>query len=55
MISAWIIVTALGAPAPFVEKQIHVEPRACHLPALMAEYPIGGAWRRVAIRIACKR
>jgi len=55
MIMAWIIVFALGAPAPFIQKQIRVEPSACHLPPLRGEYPINGEWRRVTIRIACKR
>jgi hypothetical protein len=55
MIAAWIIVMALGAPAPFIEKQIRVEHAACRLPAIRGEYPIGGTWRRVTIRIACKR
>jgi hypothetical protein len=40
MIMAWIIVSALGAPAPFIEKQIRVEPAACHLPSVKGEYPI---------------
>ncbi len=55
MIAAWIIVSALGAPAPFIEKEIRVEKAACRLPAIRGEYPIGGAWHRVTIRIACKR
>ncbi len=55
MITAWIIVSALGAPAPFIEKQIRVEPAACRLPPIRGEYPIGGAWHQVTIRIACKR
>jgi hypothetical protein len=55
MIMAWIIVSALGAPAPFIEKQIRVEPAACRLPAIRGDYPIGVQWHRVTIRIACKR
>jgi hypothetical protein len=55
MITAWIIVTALGMPAPFIENQIRVERAACHLPQVRGEYPIGGAWHQVTIRIACKR
>jgi hypothetical protein len=55
MIMAWMIVSALGAPQPFIEKQIRVEPKACHLPAIRGEYPIGDEWHRVTIKIACKR
>ncbi len=55
MIMAWIIVSTLGAPAPLIEKQIRVEPAACHFPKISGEYPIGGEWHRVTIRIACKR
>jgi hypothetical protein len=54
MITAWIIVTALNSSAAFVEKQIRVEPAACHLPAVRGEYPVGGEWYRVTIRIVCK-
>ncbi len=55
MIAALIIITALGAREPFIEKEIRVERAACHLPKIDGEYPIGGEWHRVTIRIACKR
>jgi len=55
MMMAWIIISALGAPQPFIEKQIRVERAACRLPLVRGEYPIGGDWRAVTIRIQCKR
>jgi hypothetical protein len=55
MIAAWVIVTALGSSTPIIEKQIRVEPRACHLPLLRGEYPVSGEWRAVMIKIVCKR
>ncbi len=54
MIAAWIIVTAIGASTPFVEKQIRVDPKACHLPAVRGEYPVSGEWKPVTIKISCK-
>jgi len=55
LITAWILITALGAQAPFVEKQVRVEPRACHLPAVRGEYPMNSEWRAVEIKIRCKQ
>jgi hypothetical protein len=55
MIAAWIVLTVLGQSSPVVEKQIRVEPAACRLPAFRGEYPIGGEWRQVNIRVRCKR
>jgi len=54
VIAALMIVTALGAPGPFIEKQIRVEAKACHLPVIRGEYPIDGEWHRVTIKVVCK-
>jgi hypothetical protein len=54
MIAALMIISVLGAPRPFIEKQIRVEPKACRLPVIRGEYPIGSEWHRVTIKIVCQ-
>jgi hypothetical protein len=51
---AWIVVATLQGQ-PLVQKQVRVEPRACHLPAVKAEYPLDGVWKPVTVAIRCGR
>jgi hypothetical protein len=53
-VMAWIVVATLQGQ-PLVQKQVRVEPRACHLPAVKAEYPLDGVWKPVTVAIRCGR
>jgi hypothetical protein len=54
MVTAWIVISMLSGN-PILSKQIHVQPQACHFPALRAEYPLDGDWHAVVLKIRCAR
>ncbi len=53
-VAAWIVVTSLTGDV-ILQKQVRIDPVACHLPAVRAEYPVDGEWRPVTLRIRCGR
>ncbi|MGO9008067.1 MAG: hypothetical protein ACLQIQ_08480 [Beijerinckiaceae bacterium] len=55
LVTAWIVIALTGSGQPVLSKQVRIDPIACHLPAVRAEYPVGGQWRPVTIRISCAR
>jgi hypothetical protein len=54
MVTAWVVISLLTGQ-PLVQKQIRVEPAACHMHAVRAEYPINGEWTAVTLRVKCAR
>jgi hypothetical protein len=54
-VTAWIVIASIASGQPIVSKQIRVEPLACHLPAVRAEYPNDGRWLPVTVRIRCEK
>jgi hypothetical protein len=53
LVTAWIIVALTGSGRPVLSKQVRIDPVACRLPAVRAEYAIDGEWRPVTIKIRC--
>jgi hypothetical protein len=52
-VTAWITILLTGSGQTLLERQVRVDPIACHLPAVRAEYPIDGRWHAVMLRIRC--
>lgn len=67
LVTAWIIIELASAGPrlngqiasesgrPILAKQVRIDPVACHLPAVRADYRVDGQWRPVRIRITCSR
>jgi hypothetical protein len=49
---AWFVFTP-SAGGPAVAKQIQIEERACHMPAIRGAYPSGGEWTAGTFQIRC--
>jgi hypothetical protein len=52
-VTAWIVIAAIPSGQAILAKQIRIDPVACHLPAIKAEYPVDGKWAPVTVRIRC--
>jgi hypothetical protein len=57
LVAAFIVIVLAGPGQDrgqtILQKQVRIEPLACHLPAVKAEYPVDGQWRPVTIKIRC--
>jgi hypothetical protein len=52
LVAAWIVVITTSGQT-ILAKQIRVDPVACHLPSVKAEYPVDDKWVPVRLRIRC--
>jgi hypothetical protein len=55
LVAAWILITLSGSGQTIVAKQVRIDPRACHMPPLKAEYPLEGRWRAVTVQLKCPK
>ena len=53
LVTAWIVIAMVPSGQTILAKQIRIDPVACHLPAVKAEYPVDGKWTPVTVRIRC--
>jgi hypothetical protein len=55
LVAAWLVVVSTVTGQTLVSKQIRIEPRACHLPAVAGAWPLDGAWEPVTVSVKCAR
>ena len=55
LLTAWVIIASATSGQVILSKQIRVDARACHLPAIRAEYPLDGKWVPVTLRMRCAK
>jgi hypothetical protein len=53
LVTAWIVITTTVSGQTVLAKQVRIDPAACHVPSVKAEYPVDGKWVPVTLRIRC--